>query len=65
MPDTNLVRWIVRLMTPDGEAELEVPTFYGPEVAGRRAQVAAVTMRWGDFDEIRVIEVYREDENDG
>lgn len=49
--------WTVVLDTPKGRAELDVPTSLGPDAAERRAVVAAAAMRWGDIDEIRVLDV--------
>ncbi|MET8149405.1 hypothetical protein ACIBSW_34635 [Actinoplanes sp. NPDC049668] len=50
----DLEQYLVTLSTPKGDAVFEVPTFQGPEVAGRRAWAAAVHMRFGDVDEVRV-----------
>lgn len=49
--------WTVVLDTPKGRAELDVPTALGPDAAERRAVVAAAALRWGDIDEIRVLDV--------
>lgn len=57
MAETSLKRWLVQISTPNGEAELEVPTFCGPEAAERRAIVAAASLGWGDLDEIRILNV--------
>jgi hypothetical protein len=47
--------YLVTIDTPNGRAELEVPTLLGPDAAGRRAWITAVQLRWGDLDEITVV----------
>lgn len=47
----------VHLVAPGGEAVLEVPSFLGPEAAGRRALWSAVALGWGEPDEIVVAAV--------
>jgi len=55
----GLRRYAVTLHTPRGEAVIEVPTYLGPEAAGRRAWLAGVQQRWGDVDEVVVTTVRR------
>jgi len=40
------VTYLVTLETPRGRAEIEVNSMMGPDVAGRRARVAAVLQHW-------------------
>jgi len=47
--------YLVTVDTPQGRAELEVPTLLGPAAAERRAWMTAVQLRWGDVDEITVV----------
>lgn len=51
---TPVPTYLVVLNTPNGTAELEVPTFAGPEAAGRRAFWTACSLGWGDVEEITV-----------
>ncbi len=51
--------YTVTLLTPNGVAQLDVPTYGGPMGAGRRAFWAAVSLGWGDVDEITVCEITR------
>lgn len=53
-----LQTWTVRLRTPRGMAELDVPTGLGRHAAARRAHVAACSLGWGDMDTIEVVEVW-------
>jgi len=52
---TGLLIYLVTLDTPQGRAELEVPTTLGPDAARRRAWMTAIQLRWGDVDEITVV----------
>jgi hypothetical protein len=52
---SSLPVYLVTLDTPQGRAELEVPTLLGPAAAERRAWRTAVQRRWGDVDEITVV----------
>lgn len=54
---SDLIEYLVTLDTPNGRGEIEVPTFMGPDAAGRRAVVAAMGQGWGDFDSITVVSV--------
>jgi len=36
-------------------AQLEVPSFLGPDAAGRRAVMTAAAMRWADLPDIKVM----------
>jgi hypothetical protein len=49
--------WSVRINTPSGEGIIDVPTYLGIDTAARRGIQAAAQMRWGDLDEIYVVEV--------
>lgn len=51
----SLPVYLVTIDTPQGRAELEVPTLLGPAAAERRAWMTAVQLRWGDLDEITVV----------
>lgn len=51
----SLPVYLVTIDTPQGRAELEVPTLLGPAAAERRAWMAAVQLRWGDVDQITVV----------
>jgi hypothetical protein len=51
----SLPVYLVTIDTPQGRAELEVPTLRGPAAAERRAWITAVQLRWGDVDEITVV----------
>lgn len=57
------VTYLVTLETPRGQAEIEVNSMMGPDVAGRRARVAAVLQHWGDLDEIEVVSVEELDQS--
>ena len=52
---SSLPVYLVTIDTPQGRAELEVPTLLGPAAAERRAWMTAVQLRWGDVDEITVV----------
>jgi hypothetical protein len=52
---SSLPVYLVAIDTPQGRAELEVPTMLGPAAAERRAWMTAVQLRWGDVDQITVI----------
>jgi hypothetical protein len=52
---SGLPVYLVTIDTPQGRAELEVPTLLGPAAAERRAWMTAVQLRWGDVDEITVV----------
>lgn len=52
---SRLPVYLVTIDTPQGRAELEVPTLLGPAAAERRAWMTAVQLRWGDVDEITVV----------
>lgn len=52
---SSLPVYLVTIDTPQGRAELEVPTMLGPAAAERRAWLTAVQLRWGDLDQITVI----------
>jgi hypothetical protein len=56
-PPAPVRTWTVTLDTPQGQAQLDVPTSLGPDAAERRAILAAASLRWGDIDEIRVLDV--------
>lgn len=47
----------VTLDVVGGQAVLDVPSLLGPEAAGRRAYWTAAHLRWGDLDEIHVVNV--------
>jgi hypothetical protein len=49
--------YLVTLDTPNGMAQLDVPSMMGPEAAGRRAHISACAIGWGDIDEITVTSV--------
>ena len=51
----SLPVYLVTIDTPQGRAELEVPTLLGPAAAERRAWMTAVRLRWGDIDQITVV----------
>lgn len=48
--------FLLTLSTPLGEAQLEVPTLIGENVARHRAIFTACAAGWGDLDEITVTE---------
>lgn len=50
-------KYLVTLITPNGVGQIEVPTFLGPDAAGRRAHMCAVAAGWGDLDEVKVASV--------
>jgi hypothetical protein len=50
-------RYLVTLDAPAGRGEIEVPTYQGPDAAGRRAFWAACSLGWGDVDEITILSV--------
>ena len=52
---SSLPVYLVTIDTPQGRAELEVPTLLGPAAAERRAWMTAVQLRWGDVDEITLV----------
>lgn len=52
---STLVRYLVTLSFPQGQAELEVPTTLGEGAAMRRARMSAVAMGWCDMGEARVV----------
>lgn len=56
-------RYLVTLDTPRGQGQIEVPTFQGPEAAGRRAHMGACAQGWGDLDEVKVVSVEPTKEN--
>lgn len=49
----------VVLATPAGDAVFEVPSFQGAEAAGRRAYWTAVSLGWGEPDQITVVSSVR------
>ena len=53
----SLVRYAVTLDTPRGPGVIEVPTFQGPDAAGRRAHLSACAAGWGDLDKVTVASV--------
>lgn len=53
----SLVRYLVTLNTPKGPGEMEVPSTLGPDAAGRRARITAISIGWGDFDTVDVASV--------
>lgn len=59
-------RYLVTLDTPLGQAQLEVPSFLGPNTAKRRAHMTACAMGWGDLPEVTVLSAELiEPEDDG
>lgn len=52
-----MTTYTVKLSTPAGIAELDVPTTLGPEAAGRRAQGVAYAHRWADVGEAEIVSV--------
>jgi len=52
----NIPRYLVKLDTPKGVWELEVPSFLGPNTAKRRAFMTAVASHWGDLNEVKVLD---------
>lgn len=58
-------RYLVVLDTPRGRAELEVPSFLGPNTAKRRAHLSACAIGWGDLTTVKVVSCEKiEDEAD-
>lgn len=57
-PQTKLhpSRYLVKLDTPKGVYELEVPSFLGPHSAKRRAFMTAVASHWGDLNQVKVLD---------
>ena len=55
--EQELIVWVVEINSPKGWGEIEVPSFMGAEVAGRRGRMAAVLAGWGDLPEIQVLSV--------
>jgi hypothetical protein len=47
----------VTLDVVGGQAILDVPSYLGPDAAGRRAFWTAAALGWGDLHEIRVATV--------
>lgn len=54
-PTVTIPTYLVTLSTPNGEGSIEVPTFQGSEAAARRAKWSAVSVGWGDVDEVTVV----------
>jgi hypothetical protein len=50
----TLIYFLVTVLTPNGKAELEVPSTLGTEAAARRAHITAVSLGWGDMDTVTV-----------
>lgn len=48
-------KYLVTLSTPRGECSIEVPSFHGGGVAARRAKWSAISIGWGDVDEVTVV----------
>lgn len=48
-------QYVVTLDTAQGRAVLEVPSMLGPDAASRRAFWTAVSLHWGDVDEVSVV----------
>lgn len=57
MSTATVPTYRVQVATPGGPAELDVPTFQGPDAAKRRAYWTAVAAGWGDVDEVTVTNV--------
>ena len=53
----KLVRYEVEIDSPKGHFWIDVPSMIGPDAAGRRAYITAVSMGWGDFDEVTVVSI--------
>lgn len=53
----TIPRYLVTLDTPMGQAQLEVPSFLGPNTAKRRAHMTACAIGWGDLPEVKVVSV--------
>lgn len=51
---TTVPVYVVTIGTPNGPGVLEVPSFLGPDAAGRRALIAAAAIGWGDLPELTV-----------
>lgn len=45
----------VLLTTPGGDAVIDVPSYLGAEAAARRARWTAISLGWGEPDEIKAI----------
>jgi hypothetical protein len=52
-----LKRYIVKLETPEGGFELEVPSTRGADAAGRHAFWTAAAKGWGDVDEVHITSI--------
>lgn len=57
-------RYLVTLDTPQGQAEIEVPSMLGPNTAKRRAHMAACAMGWGDLPTVKIVSVELIDEEE-
>ncbi len=59
MPEkpATLVRYIVTVRSPKGTFDLEIPTFQGPDVAGRRAIVSLAALGKGDLDDTEILSI--------
>lgn len=54
---SEIKAYTVTLDTPKGIAQLDLKSTLGPEAAGRRAHMSAVSIGWGDLDEVTVVSV--------